>query len=92
MLYEVITFPFIITLATQYILNGTTYLISNSKTFRDFDDAFNFLGKFKFKIFETVNFPIGILVAIVVILIGAFIVNKTYFGRNIYALGSYNFV
>jgi len=81
-------FPFIITLATQYILNGTTYLISNSKTFRDFDDAFNFLGKFKFKIFETVNFPIGILVAIVVILIGAFILNKTYFGRNIYALGS----
>jgi ribose/xylose/arabinose/galactoside ABC-type transport system permease subunit len=84
-------FPFIITLATQYILNGITYLLSNSKTFREFDSGFTFLGGYKFKIpFSggSLNFPLGIIVMILTVLAGAFILNKTYFGRNIYALGS----
>jgi ribose transport system permease protein len=83
-------FPFIITLATQYILNGVTYLLSNSKTFREFDSAFTFLGGYKFRLgaFGGLNLPLGILVMIVVVIIGAFILNMTYFGRNIYALGS----
>ncbi len=84
-------FPFMITLATQYILNGVTYLLSNSKTFRTFDDPFKFLGgyNFSFKLgADSITFPIGILVMFIIISLGAFILNKTYFGRNIYALGS----
>lgn len=84
-------FPFMITLATQYILNGATYLLSNSKTFRTFDDSFKFLGGHNFNFGsgdQAVTFPLGILVMAVIILLGAFILNKTYFGRNIYALGS----
>lgn len=84
-------FPFMITLATQYVLNGVTYLLSNSKTFRTFDDSFKFLGghTFSFKLgSENITFPLGIIVMIVIILIGSFILNKTYFGRNIYAIGS----
>jgi len=84
-------FPFIITLATQYILNGVTYLFSNSKTFREFDGAFLFLGGYKFTFktgSATFNFPLGIIIMILAVLVGAFILNKTYFGRNIYALGS----
>lgn len=84
-------FPFIITLATQYVLNGVTYLLSNSKTFRGFSDAFNFLGGFYINFNYTsgqVTFPIGIIVMILIIILGSLILNKTYFGRNIYALGS----
>lgn len=81
-------FPFIITLATQYVLNGVTYLLSNSKTLRDFDESFKFLGSFKIKLSATFGFPIGIFAMIILVLVGSFILNKTYFGRNIYALGS----
>ena len=82
-------FPFIITLATQYILNGATYLLSGglSKTYRDLSDGFEILGGY--------NIPLGfgylksgVVVMIVMVIIGSFILNKTYFGRNVYALGS----
>ncbi|HEY9594950.1 MAG TPA: ABC transporter permease [Spirochaetia bacterium] len=84
-------FPFMITLATQYVLNGVTYLLSNSKTFRTFDDSFKFLGGYNLTIGSgdgAITFPIGIIVMVLVVAIGAFILNRTYFGRNIYALGS----
>ncbi len=84
-------FPFMITLATQYILNGVTYLLSNSKTFRTFTPGFKFLGGYNitFRLASgNLTFPIGIIVMILIIMLGAFILNKTYFGRNIYALGS----
>ncbi|MDR1765423.1 MAG: ABC transporter permease [Lachnospiraceae bacterium] len=84
-------FPFMITLAIQYILNGVTYLLSNSKTFRTFDGAFKFLGGYTFALKlggGSVNFPFGIIVMAAAILAGAFILNKTYFGRHIYAMGS----
>ena len=80
-------FPFIITLATQYILNGVSFELSNSKTLRAFDDTFTLLGKFNIT-FDTYYLPIAIFIMIVIVAIGAFILNKTYFGRNIYALGS----
>lgn len=80
-------FPFIITLATQYILYGVSYLFSDSKTLRNFDAVFSFLGVYKINL-GFINLPIGILVMILMVLIGSFILNKTYYGRNIYALGS----
>ena len=82
-------FPFIITLATQYILNGAAYLLTGgvSKTFRDLSDGFKILGGY--------NIPIGIgylksgvIVMIAMVVLGSFILNKTRFGRNVYALGS----
>lgn len=84
-------FPFMITLATQYILNGATYLLSESKTFRTFNSSFKFLGGYNFRINlgnDSFTFPLGIIVMVLIILLGSFILNKTYFGRNIYALGS----
>ncbi|MGI5970353.1 MAG: ABC transporter permease [Oscillospiraceae bacterium] len=80
-------FPFMITLAMQYVLNGVTYLLSNSKTFRDFDSAFNFLGGYKLSI-GSITFPVSIVFMIIILCVGSFILNRTYFGRNIYALGS----
>lgn len=80
-------FPFIITLATQYILYGISFELSNSKTLRGFDSYFTFLGKQTISI-GSISFPIAILIMIVIVAVGAFILNKTYFGRNVYALGS----
>lgn len=82
-------FPFIITLATQYILNGATYLLSGglSKTYRGLSEGFEILGGY--------NIPVGVgylksgvIVMVLMVLVGSFILNKTYFGRNVYALGS----
>ena len=82
-------FPFIITLATQYILNGATYLLTNgvSKTFRGLSGGFKVLGGYNIS-FGGAALKTGVLVAVVMVALGAFILNKTHFGRNVYALGS----
>ncbi|MCD7844584.1 MAG: ABC transporter permease [Oscillospiraceae bacterium] len=82
-------FPFIITLAMQYILNGATYLLSGgmTQTYRNLSNGFKILGGYNIKIFSG-NLKTGVLVMILMVLIGSFILNKTRFGRNVYALGS----
>ena len=88
-------FPFIITLATQYILNGATYLLSGGMvaTYRDLSEGFNILGgvnllKLVFPNITGVNLKSCVLVMVLCVLLGSFILNKPYLGRNIYALGS----
>ena len=82
-------FRFIITLATQYILNGATYLLSGglSKTYRDLSDGFKILGGFNIDL-GFGSLKSGVIVMILMVALGSFILNKTYFGRNVYALGS----
>ncbi len=82
-------FPFIITLAMQYILNGATYLLTGgvSKTFRGLSSGFKMLGGYNISVGGGA-LKTGVLVAIVMIGLGSFILNKTHFGRNVYALGS----
>ncbi len=82
-------FPFIITLATQYMLNGATFLLTGglTRTFKDLSPGFKFLGG------ENISFlggflKSGVIVMIIMVIIGSFILNKTHFGRNVYALGS----
>ncbi|MCF0141747.1 MAG: ABC transporter permease [Parasporobacterium sp.] len=81
-------FPFIITLGTQYILNGVTYLLTGgtSLTF-NVDGVFKAIGGTNIRIFDG-SLKTGVIVMIVMVAIGSFILNKTYFGRNIYAMGS----
>ncbi len=86
-------FPFIITLAMQYILNGAAYLATGgvSRTFSGLSMGFTYLGGFNIKFGSASGAPAlktGVLVAIAMIAIGAFLLNKTRFGRNVYALGS----
>lgn len=83
-------FPFIITLATQYILNGVTYLLSGGvqKTYKGLSGAFKFLGGENIKFFAGSTVKSGVIVMIIIVVIGALILNKTHFGRNVYALGS----
>lgn len=81
-------FPFIITLGTQYILNGVTYLLTGgiSKT-AYVSTALKNIGGLNIRL-GSGALKTGVLVMIVAVLIGSFILNKTYFGRNVYALGS----
>lgn len=82
-------FPFIITLGTQYILNGTTYLLTGgiSKTIY-ISKALKNIGGYNISLFGLGSLKTGVLLMIVMVAIGSFILNKTYFGRNVYALGS----
>ena len=82
-------FPFIITLGTQYMLNGATYLLSGgmTKTYKGLSDGYKVLGGWNIP-FLGGSLKSGVLVMIVMVIIGSFILNKTHFGRNIYALGS----
>lgn len=81
-------FPFIITLGTQYILNGATYLLTDgiSKTVY-VSSVLKNIGGFNIRI-GSGALKSGVIVMIVAVLVGSFILNKTYLGRNIYALGS----
>ena len=81
-------FPFIITLATQYVLSGTTFLLTGgvSKTFF-VSKALKNIGGYSIRI-GSGALKSGVLVMILAVLVGSFILNKTYLGRNIYALGS----
>ena len=81
-------FPFIITLGTQYILNGATYLLTGGISKTNYvSSAFKLIGGYNIQI-GSGALKTGVLVMIVMVAIGSFILNKTYFGRNVYALGS----
>ena len=83
-------FPFIITLAVQYMLNGATYLLSGgmTRTYQGLSDWFKILGGYNIPFLGGSYLKSGVLVMILMVAIGSFILNKTYFGRNVYALGS----
>ena len=81
-------FPFIITLGTQYILNGATYLLTGGISKTNYvSNAFKLIGGSNITI-GSGALKTGVLVMILMVVIGSFILNKTYFGRNVYALGS----
>jgi ribose transport system permease protein len=74
--------PFISTLAFMNILNGTAFIISRGMPIFGYPREFNVLGQ------GYVSFvPIPVIIMIAVMLLGAFILNKTYFGRYFYAIG-----
>lgn len=58
-----------------------------SKTYRDLSEGFKILGGYNINL-GFGSLKSGVIVMIVMVAIGSFILNKTYFGRNVYALGS----
>ncbi|MDD3337073.1 MAG: ABC transporter permease [Eubacteriales bacterium] len=73
----------IVTLATQIIFEGMAYIISSGMPIFGFPKSFAVLGQ------GYVSFiPIPVLVIIACLAIGSFVLNKTYFGRHFYAVGS----
>ena len=74
--------PLIITLGTSAIFKGMGYIINQSRNIMGFPDSFRWFGQG-----YVWGIPVPVIVMIIVALIGAFILTKTYFGRQIFALG-----
>ena len=74
--------PLIITLGTSAIFKGMGYIINQSRNIMGFPDSFRWFGQGYLW-----GIPVPVIVMIIVALIGAFILTKTYFGRQIFALG-----
>ncbi|MDD3794685.1 MAG: ABC transporter permease [Lachnospiraceae bacterium] len=72
----------IVTFASQTIFGGLAYIICNGVPISRFPDAFLKLGQG-----YVGPIPIPVIVMAIIFAIGAFILNKTYFGRYFYALG-----
>jgi ribose transport system permease protein len=73
----------IITIAMMTILQGFSYIISQSKTISGFPAEFKFIGQGMLFGF----LPVGIVIMFAVFFIMSFVLNKTYYGRYVYALG-----
>lgn len=74
--------PLIITLGTSAIFKGMGYIINRSRNIMGFPDSFRWFGQG-----YVGGIPVPVIVMVIVALIGAFILTKTYFGRQIFALG-----
>jgi len=74
--------PLIVTLASMTILEGIAYMISGGVPIFGFPKWFDVLGQGYLG-----PIPIPVIVMIIVMLVGSFILNLTYFGRYFYAVG-----
>jgi ribose transport system permease protein len=72
----------IATFASQTIFEGLAYLISGGMPISGFTSNFGFFGKWSIGIL-----PICAIIMAICFGVGAFILNKTYFGRFFYAIG-----
>lgn len=75
--------PMIATLSMMTILEGVSYMICNGKSIYGFSDAFVQLGQGK--LFGIIPYP-AILMT-VCLFVGWILLNKTYFGRYLFAIG-----
>jgi len=80
---------FVATLGVMYVVRGIALLITNGLTYNDLsgqaalgNTGFNWLG-----FNRLFNVPIGVLVMIVIAIIGSLVLNRTAFGRWLYASG-----
>ena len=87
--------PFIATLITMTAYRGVAKIITGGKPISQLanntqsgDFFFKAMGKGNVLLFETVKIPIPAIVLVVAFLIVYFMLNKTTFGRRIYATGS----
>lgn len=75
--------PMIVTLATMTIFKGISYTLSGSKSFYDFGDTYKFIGQG-----YILGISVPVILAIIIAFIVHFILEKTCFGRFIYAVGA----
>lgn len=75
---------FIMTFGMMNMARGCAYIISDSNTISVFPDAIRWLGNGK--VFGVL--PVPIVIAMVLVLVVAWVLKYTKFGRYVYALGS----
>ena len=74
--------PLIITLGTASIYKGLGYIVAQARNIMGFPDSFRVFGQGYLWII-----PVPVVIMIVIALIASFILNRTYFGRYVFALG-----
>jgi len=74
--------PLIATLATMTIVKGLAFIISGGLPIFGFPSWFAVIGQGYIG-----PIPIPVIIMVIVFLIGSFILNRTYYGRYIYAIG-----
>ena len=75
--------PFLVTLAMLLFLRGIViYLIPEGVYY--LPEAYTFLGKFKI----ADEIPVSIIVLLIIYTLGYVLINRTSFGKNIYAIGN----
>ncbi len=74
--------PFIVTLSTQIIIRGVSYILTGGQPAQCENDAFNNMGTG-----SIMGIPIPVLYVILTFIILYFILNKTAFGRHVYSVG-----
>lgn len=74
--------PLIVTLSTMIIIEGVAFIISKGIPIFGFPQGFSILGQGYIGII-----PIPVIIMIVILIIGAVILNKTYIGRYFYSIG-----
>lgn len=75
--------PMIVTLATMTIFKGVSYTLSGSKSYYDFGETYKFIGQG-----YVLGISVPVILAIIIALIIHFILEKTCFGRFVYAVGA----
>lgn len=73
----------IISLGTMMVFQGASYLIGNSKVYYNLPRTYMYIGQGRLLGW----IPFNAIIMIAVLLIVGYIMNKTYFGRHIYAVG-----
>ncbi len=73
--------PFIVTLGTMSSLRGIAYVMNDGQPYNV--PEYSFLGNG-----TIVGIPISVIIVTVIVLLAAFILRYTRFGRNVYAIGS----
>lgn len=74
--------PLIVTLSTMIIIEGIAFIISKGIPIFGFPQGFSILGQGYIGVI-----PIPVIIMVVVLIIGAVILNNTYIGRYFYSIG-----
>ena len=81
------TYIFVVSIATMNIWNGASLLITKGSMIYGFPDSMKAISQTRIPILFGVSVPSIVVIWVVCVLITGFILGKTRFGRQIYALG-----
>jgi len=84
--------PIITTLGTMGITRGLAFVITDGRSILIFEKTLGLLGRGGIKLFQSgdtlITFPIPVVLLIIVYAVYWFLMEKTKFGRQIYAIGA----
>jgi ribose/xylose/arabinose/galactoside ABC-type transport system permease subunit len=79
--------PFIVTLAAMSMARGLAFIIPNGQTIFGFDEAFDDIGGGLWDVPLLGTLPLAGIISLACLGVGAFILRKTVFGSEVYAVG-----